>query len=954
MLKKNNRSSIRLLSIAFFISGGSALIFETVWFYCASLTLGSSVWSAAAVLMAFMGGLAIGNGVIAFKGNRITQPLKTYIVVEVIIGVSGLLAVLVLPFLAPVVASMAEGKLGSPALLAVIRFTVALLILVIPAVAMGITLPILQRALQKYQCTFFSSFGLLYGWNTVGAVFGTLIAEFFLIKFFGILSTAIIACLFNLTAAYIVYKVFVNAQVTETNDELEISEQKPGRKFVSILPVLIPPFVTGFILLALEIIWFRHMIVLYDGTTRVFAIMLAVVLTGIGAGGLISTKLKVNKRDPGQMIVLFTALAGVMVVLSFVLYQQYLLHYSDQLLVHIWWFTTAALVLVLPTCVLSGVLFPLFGEVSYKVNYNSSFSSGMVIFANTVGAALGSCAATFVLLPKLGVEQSVLVLAVVYILISIYYAFLTPKWNKKFVKFAGPVFGLAVILLVFPSGSVFRSYIHLGQQRLSGEWELVTIREGLNETIQYYRKYYFGVPKVHRMLTNSFSMAGTGFTGKRYMRLFAYFPYIFNRDIRSVLQISYGVGTTAEAITSLDSVKQYDIVDISEDVLQLSEIVHSISGVHPLQDSRSKVYIEDGRFYLLSTHNKYDLITGEPPPPKIAHVVNLYTREYFSNMYDRLNEGGMVTYWLPVHQLQPEDTLAIIRAFCDVFKECSLWGSIGLEFMLVGSRGEMEQLTKTRLDELWGSTFSEKLKDIGIESPGQIGAMYLADAAELDRLTKIVKPLTDNYPRRITSEKYNISEYTPLYSHFLNIHRRKKEFEESGFINRVFGKDVIKATLPYFHYENAILSFMSSPYRDDKIYYWDDLVNMLVNTRLEVVPLLYIGSSVDEQKASEVAKEQYRSDAGYLLTRAKSSLVERDYETAKQLFWKYLKQSNAGPNLRKYIFQLYLVSRALSGASDADTLSSAASELKITPPDEKFTDWYVQKFKPGLALANNK
>ena len=112
------------------------------------------------------------------------------------------------------------------------------------------------------------------------------------------------------------------------------------------------------------------------------------------------------------------------------------------------------------------------------------------------------------------------------------------------------------------------------------------------------------------------------------MKLYVYFPYLVHKNIRSVLQISYGVGNTAEAVIRLDTVEKFDVVDLSREVLELSPIIHDATGMHPLKDKRTRVYIEDGRFFLQTTRNQYDLITAEPPPPKHAGVTNLYSREY--------------------------------------------------------------------------------------------------------------------------------------------------------------------------------------------------------------------------------------------------------------------------------------------------------------------------------------
>ncbi len=103
------------------------------------------------------------------------------------------------------------------------------------------------------------------------------------------------------------------------------------------------------------------------------------------------------------------------------------------------------------------------------------------------------------------------------------------------------------------------------------------------------------------------------------------------------------------------------MVDISSDILDLSREIHPPHEKHLLDDPRVHVHIEDGRYFLRTTTRSFDLITGEPPPPKIARVVNLYTREYFQLVYDRLTEGGVNTYWLPVHNLTESDVKAVIR-----------------------------------------------------------------------------------------------------------------------------------------------------------------------------------------------------------------------------------------------------------------------------------------------------
>ena len=92
-------------------------------------------------------------------------------------------------------------------------------------------------------------------------------------------------------------------------------------------------------------------------------------------------------------------------------------------------------------------------------------------------------------------------------------------------------------------------------------------------------------------------------------------------------------------------------MDISSDILELSRVVYPEPESNPLHDPRVRSHVGDGRYFLQTTDRRFDLITAEPPPLVVAGAVNLYSREYFRTIRDRLADGGYVTYWLPVNQV---------------------------------------------------------------------------------------------------------------------------------------------------------------------------------------------------------------------------------------------------------------------------------------------------------------
>jgi len=199
-------------------------------------------------------------------------------------------------------------------------------------------------------------------------------------------------------------------------------------------------------------------------------------------------------------------------------------------------------------------------------------------------------------------------------------------------------------------------------------------------------------------------------------------------DIRHVLLIAYGVGSTAKAMTDTVQLESIDIVDTSRDIIDLSRIVYPDPRDNPVHDKRVHIHIEDARFYLRSSGRRFDLITAEPPPPKNAGAVHLYTEEYFRILYDHLSEGGIVTYWLPVQQLRQSETNAVLKAFCNVFEDCSLWAGSRLNLMMVGTHGLRASASPEEFARQWNDpAVKREMVSLGIETPEQLSALLVAD-----------------------------------------------------------------------------------------------------------------------------------------------------------------------------------------------------------------------------------
>lgn len=951
------RKSVSLISGVFFLSGCSTLIFETIWFRVTSLVLGSSVWSAAAVLMAFMGGLALGNALMAVIGHKIVRLLRVYIIIELAIGLGGVLVVVGLPVLAPALAKLLAEVSDHGPILQLARFLIAVTVLLIPAVAMGATLPLVQKILRHFEPSFRKSFGGLYGWNTLGAVAGTLSAEFVLVGVLGIFGTAVLAMVLNLIIVLLMYSRFSGYRFHGNIDTAELAESlsetsgsPSGEPLVGHRRLLLAAGLAGMLLLALEVVWFRYLLLAQMGTSTVFATMLAVVLSGIGLGGLVGARIKTSPRKMRLILVVLPLISTVTVGLGYYSLYPLFVNHGAELIGGRWTFVGAAMLLMFPSCMLSGILFTLYGAALYDVVGTSTRASGATTFANTVGAAIGSGLATFLLLPVIGVETSFLLLTLGYVALACLIIDVRLSGMAMLKWGGGLVAALAAVVIAFPYGTSDKVYAINGIGKFPGAM-VVAIREGLNETAMYYRWDYLGEPLSYRLATNGFSMSGTEFLGRRYMGLYAYFPYIFKPNIEDVLLISYGVGNTSEAIMTLDSLKSLDVVDISRDVLELSEIAHRHSGTFPLEDPRTRVFVEDGRFHLQVTDKRYDLITGEPPPPKHAGVVNLYSREYFSLMRSRLKRNGVVTYWLPAHDLDSLDALAIVKAFCDVFQDCSMWNGGGLEFMLVGSRGGLGTATAERLARIWDSPQGAHLRDVGFMTPADVAATFVADSEILKAYIKDVRPVTDDQPHRISPNSYHMGDYSPLYADWLNIPRRWAAFNDSEYPRSLFPKGSLDDARLGFIHETWINQVYGGQYQPPELRnmgFWENLLYLARNSNNGTIKLLTLDITTSKKRILARAGEEWLAHPQFLADSGKLRFADADYIGAAESFAAALQVSAGSGPENANLFQLYLLSKGL--ADDVEnidwSLITSASPLER---NGVFVRWFEEKFAAGTS-----
>ena len=787
---------IAIFSTVLFLSGIGALIFETLWLRLSGLAFGNSVWAAALILSSFMGGLALGNAIAASSTIRRWRPLHLYALLEVLVALLGCTIVFGLPALGELMRPVWQTLWNyQPALLG-LRFIASFLILLVPTTAMGLTLPVLIEDPMLRQTNFGRAIGFLYGSNTLGAVVGAVLGEGYLIQAFGLRGTSLAAGLASCIAA--AAALFV-AKLAGGSSPLGLRRPFPFRLDVSYRPpwrLLFVSFGTGCILLALEVIWFRFLRLYVASSPTAFAVMLAVVLVGIGLGGVAAGAIHRRAAQLNRFLPVLLLLAAIALLLSYLFFPGEAVRTRAGAFSLASWHQIAllGLALMFPVAFLSGALFPSIATCVHASVQDRMNSTGITTLLNTAGAATGPLLASFVLLPGIGFQWSLILCAAAYALLAVLCIERSAWSYRDPVVLTTAVLYVALILIfaIFPYHRAEAHFAHASRPYVTDEKgnvlaQVVKKIEGSSDTYQLLRRDLFGEPYYYRLLTDAFSMSATNPRNQRYMRLFAYLPLALRPEAEDVLLICYGCGVTADALLHGPNVKRMDVVDISKEVFRLADFYAGINYSNPLRDPRAHPVVQDGRFFLQASPQQYDIITGEPPPPKVPGSVNLYTEEFFSLMKSRLKEGGIATFWLPIYQLKVEESKAILRAFHNAFPNTSVWANADRDWIMMGINGPGHKIEASQLRQLWNDPGSgADLRRIGIEVPQQLGALFLMDGEEIDRSTHDVAPLTDIYPKRLTDEPWDDEENHRFALTYLDAPAALQRFTHSSLIQRVW------------------------------------------------------------------------------------------------------------------------------------------------------------------------
>lgn len=585
----------------------------------------------------------------------------------------------VLPSLYPFFTSV-----GFPASLnGIVVFAAAVVVLFAPAFFMGGVLPLTAEIYVTSFGRLHQGIGKVYAIETVGSTLGGLLTGFWFVGVLGQSGSVWLAVMVNvlLTVLFLFVKPSSGSLIDQEADRLPTrsarSKVKQGaagddRSDFSSL-ALGASFMSGFGVIGLQIVWFRIFRVYMTNSAYTFSLIASMVIAGLFIGSWLYARHGATITNHGKMLGRLMLLMAAATITGFVvlinLPALVMFPFESLSEIHLVRIILipflSALLVILPVTMVSGFLFPLACAINSKPLRGVGAGIGKVMLYNTAGSVTGPLVAAFLLIPLVGSALAVLLFALALLMTT---ALINRRLNNVKPLWHWVPAGLSVVVMLEvvvsprvkilpPSFSKFPKEILAYNETTEGTFIVGAENKSGNRVLSTY--------------VNNSAVIGSTYDAIKVVKMVGHLPFFAGLQGGDVLVVGFGIGVTTSAVASHPGVRRIDCVEL---VPGLKEVAHFYADLnHGIdRDPRLKVHRGDGRHFLQSTSRKFDLITTDPTHP-ILGSASLYTREYFELCRDHLNHGGMISQYLPLHKLLPDDFKGILTTFREVFPECTIW-----------------------------------------------------------------------------------------------------------------------------------------------------------------------------------------------------------------------------------------------------------------------------------------
>lgn len=728
-----------LLVLLFVGSGCAALIYEIVWFQLLSLIIGSSAVSMGVLLGTFMGGMCIGSLLLSKYISRAEHPLRVYAKLEAAIAVFGLLVLWGMPFVGGLYFKIAvHGMTG-----VFLRGIICAICLLPPTILMGATLPAIARWVEN-SAEGVSWLGFFYGGNIAGAVFGSLLAGFYLLRMHDMAYATYVAVAIDLAVVAAGW-LLANVTAYSAPAEPEYDEDVPRPALIrpGTGPVYVTIALSGATALAAEAVWTRMLSLLLGATTYTFSLILAAFLTGLGIGSSIGASIARTSKNPRLALGVCQALLAAAIAWAAYSTTNFLPYwpvspnlsatptYTFQIdLVRCLW-------VVLPAALLWGASFPLALAAAGRDEADAGRMVGAVYAANTVGGIVGALFGSLLIIAWLGTQAAEKILigtAAVSALITLVPTLAENGRSLEFTR-RGWVRGFATLVIAGfamgfakPVPPLLVGYGRWFATRLENMNDFIYMGEGVTASVAV-SQLGNGVLNYHNA---GKVQASSEPQDMRLQRMLGHLTTLLPPKVDNVLVIGCGAGVTAGAVSIDPHLKSETIAEIEPLVPRVVSKYFGVQNFNVVTNPKVHVQIDDARHYILTTDQKFDAVTSDPLDPWVKGAATLYTEEFFNVVKDHLNPGGVVTLFVQLYETGIPGVKSEIATFMKAFPNGVVFGNTnnggGYDLVLVGQNSPAMKIDVDAVEAKLASPeyaqVRQSLHEIGFENATDLFATF--------------------------------------------------------------------------------------------------------------------------------------------------------------------------------------------------------------------------------------
>ena len=718
-------------------SGCSALIYETTWYQLLQLSIGSTSVSLGFLLAAFMGGLCIGSVVfprLKFGGRH---PLRVYAIIEAAIGVCAILVHLAVPLVNYVYVAGAEH--GMPNML--LRGFISGVCLLPPTILMGASLPSIVRWLKATRSGI-SWWGLLYGGNTAGAVFGCLLAGFYMLRLYNMATATFAAAAINFAVAAVSLALSTRVPAQATAPEAETAMPAPVTEEGSAWVVYAAIALSGATALGAEVVWTRLLGMLLGLTVYIFSIILAVFLIGLAIGSWLGSMLVRSVRPRlalgwCQMLLTLGIAWTAWIIAKSLPYWP-----INPLLTISPWHTfqldmVRCLWAILPPAILWGASFPLAVASLARPGEDPGRIVGIVYAANTLGCIAGALLVSLALVPSIGTLQSQRVMLWAAALAGLLMLWPQVRSTKSTGLAAGLAAGLvAAAWLASNMEGIPGELIAYGRRMVinTGKSEVLYTIEGRNSSVAI-TQWNDGAIEID---VNGHVEATTETYDMKLQRMVGHLPAVLHPNPKSVLGIGFGAGVSAGTFTRYPGIEHITICEIEPVIPPTSTRFFGKQNYEVYRNPKTRVVFDDARHYLLTTRDKFDIIASDPLDIFAKGTAAIYSKEYFESVKQHLNAGGLFTLYVPLYETDLRTIKSELATFFAAFPHSTIWANTvngqGYDMVFMGHLEKpainLDEI-RTRMQRPDYAPVAQSLFEIGVTSINDLLSTYAGQNADL-------------------------------------------------------------------------------------------------------------------------------------------------------------------------------------------------------------------------------